>query len=89
MESRVNAPDNQHATQRILPNLRVHKFKGKVDILGLLILGPFVQIPRHKHTVVLEPSALRNHGLELGLVEVRTAGFGDSVFIVFETICVE
>lgn len=45
-----------------------------------------MQVPRHKHAVVLEPSALRQHRLERGFVQIQTTRFGDSVFIVLEAV---
>lgn len=77
-------PNNQDHTQGILPNLRTHELEGQVDVFGLFILDPFVQVARHEHAVVLQPSTLRKHRLELGLVQIQTTSFGDSVLVVLE-----
>lgn len=79
-------PNNQDDTQRILPNLRTHELEGKVDIIGLFILDPFLQVPRHKHAVVLQPSTLREHRLKLGLVQIQTTSFDDSVLVILEAV---
>lgn len=83
-----HAPNDQHDTQWILADPGAHELERQFDIIGLLILDPFVQVPRHKHAVVLEPSALGEHRLEGGFVQIQTARLGDPVFVVLETAAV-
>lgn len=80
-----NLPNHQHDTQRILANLRVHELKRQINVLGLLILDPFVQIPSHKDNVILHPSVLGELGLEARLVQVCCEGGGDFLLVVFQT----
>lgn len=79
-----DVPNDQHSTQRILSNLRAHELEGEINIGGLLILGPFVQVTRREDNVVQEPSALSEVGLEPRLVQVLGAGLHNILLIIFD-----
>lgn len=79
-----DVPNDQHGTQRILSDLRAHELEGEINIGGLLILGPFVQVACCEDNVVQEPSALSKVGLEPRLVQVLGAGLHNILLIIFD-----
>lgn len=79
-------PDNQHTSQGILSNLGVHQLEVEVDIWGLLILDPFVQVARGEDNVVQHPSDLRELGLEPRLVQIAGAGLEDLFLMVLDAL---
>jgi len=81
----VNAPDDQHATQWFFPDLRADKLEREIDILGLLILDPFLQVAGHEDDLVLEPSDVADVGLEDGLPQVAAERIDDQAFAVLDT----
>ena len=81
---KTNIPNHQHTAKRILANLRVHKLEGEVDVGGLLILDPFVQVAGGEDDVIEQPTALGNLGLESRLVQVEGTGLDDLLLVVLE-----
>lgn len=79
-------PNDQHGTQGILSDLGIHELEGEINIVGLLILGPFVQVARREDNVVQEPPALCEVGFEPRLVQVLGAGLHNGLLIIFNTV---
>lgn len=86
MHSRGNLPNNQHTTKGILADLGAHKFEGKIDIRGLLVLNPLVQVACGENNVVQKPSALREVRLEPRLVQVLLTGLEDELLIILDAV---
>lgn len=85
MRSRGDLPNNQHTSKGVLSDLGAHKLEGEINIRGLLILDPFVQIARGENDVVHKPLALREIRLEPRLVQVLFTGFEDEFLIILDT----
>lgn len=51
------APNHQNGTKRVLADLGVHELEGEINIIGLLILHPFVKVLRDENDVVFQPNA--------------------------------
>ena len=77
-------PNNQHTSERIFADLRVHKLEGKVDIAGFFILNPAVQIARGEDNIVKQPTALGEICLEPRLVQVLFAGLENELLIILD-----
>jgi hypothetical protein len=65
-----NVPDDQHSAQWVLSDLGVHELEGKIHIIGLLILDPFVKVAGGEDNIVEQPTALGDLDLEARLVQV-------------------
>lgn len=84
MRSR-DIPNNQHTSKGVFADLRVHELEGKVDIAGLFILNPLVQVARGEHDVVKQPTALGEVCLEPRLVQVLFAGLKNEFLIILDS----
>lgn len=81
MRSR-DIPNDQHTSQGILADLRVHELEGEIDVVGLFVSHPSVQVAGGENNVVQDPAALGEICLEPRLVEVLLASLKDELLVV-------
>lgn len=81
-----NVPNDQHTTQGVLPDRGAHELEGKIHILRLLILDPFVEVASSEDDIIEQPTALGDLNLEARLVQVLSASFGDLVLVVLDAV---
>ncbi len=79
-------PNNQHASQRILPNPRAQRHVRERNIRRLLILCPSLQLVADENNVVLAPIDLGEVRFERGLAQVPLARFDQGRFVVFQPV---
>lgn len=81
-----NIPNNQDATQGILADLGTGKLVGELDVLGLLILDPFGEIPANEDNVVKQPGTLGHDGLKERPVQIQSQSLMDLVDTILDAI---
>lgn len=79
-----DSPKDQHATQRLLSNLRVQRLVHECDIRGAFILCPFLQVVLHKYDIIEAPGEFGQVGFKCTLAQVASAGLDNCGFVVFQ-----
>lgn len=79
-----NLPDDQDAAERILANLGLHELESELNIDGILILHPLVQVASGENNVIQQPSTLGNFRLEARLVQVLCASLNNLLLMVLD-----
>jgi hypothetical protein len=78
----ADTPHYQHTAQWIFPHFYIDKLPGEINILGRLVLQPFLKVAVHEDDIVQEPSDLSRDGFIERFSEITAERFSDPGFIV-------
>lgn len=82
----ADTPHYQHAAQWVFPHFYLDKLPGEIDVLGCLILHPFLEIAVHEEDIVQEPSYLSCDRFMEGLSEITAERYSDPGFIILHSV---